>query len=162
MTGVFVRAAGLTGIYLLVMTSLAPGDVLVGGALGVAVAYVLRPREATARGARPSVPVRARVSAGAATLVRTAWEMVLGSWRVVRFCLGGQAAPGIVEIPRGDRSEANVALWGVLTGEAPDEVPIKVDEVRGVLLVHLVDASDPSAVRARHARSSEHQRRVVS
>jgi hypothetical protein len=55
----------------------------------------------------------------------------------------------------------NVALWGVLTGEAPDEVPVEVDEARGVLLVHLVDASDPGAVRARHERASARQRRVV-
>ena len=45
----------------------------------------------------------------------------------------------------------SVALWGVLTGEAPDEVVVDVDEARGVLIVHLVDAADPDAVRARHA-----------
>ena len=55
-----------------------------------------------------------------------------------------------------------VALWGVLTGEAPDEVPVDVDEARDVLIVHLVDASDPDAVRARHQRAYERwQRRVV-
>jgi multisubunit Na+/H+ antiporter MnhE subunit len=91
----------------------------------------------------------------------TAAEMARGSWRVVRFCLGAPASPGIVEIPRDDRSRLNVALWGVLTGEAPDEVPVVVDEARGVLLVHLVDAGDPEGVRARHARSREAQRRVV-
>jgi multisubunit Na+/H+ antiporter MnhE subunit len=87
--------------------------------------------------------------------------MVLGSWRVVRFCLGAPASPGIVEVPQGDRSPINVALWGVLTGEAPDEVPVEADVARGVLLVHLVDADDPDAVRARHARSGERQQKVV-
>jgi multisubunit Na+/H+ antiporter MnhE subunit len=87
--------------------------------------------------------------------------MVRGSWRVVRFCLGAPARPGIVEIPRDDRSRANAALWGVLTGEAPDEVPVEVDEERGMLLVHLVDAGDADAVRARHARSSVRQRKAV-
>ena len=67
----------------------------------------------------------------------------------------------IVEIPRDDRSRSNVALWGVLTGEAPDEVPVEVDEARGVLLVHLVDASDPPSVRARHAHATARQRKVV-
>ena len=55
-----------------------------------------------------------------------------------------------------------MALWGVLTGEAPDEVPVDVDEERDVLIVHLVDASDPAAVRERHGRTHERrQRRVV-
>jgi hypothetical protein len=38
-----VRGVALAGIYLLVLTSLAPGDILVGGAIGVAVAYSRRP-----------------------------------------------------------------------------------------------------------------------
>jgi multicomponent Na+:H+ antiporter subunit E len=68
----------------------------------------------------------------------------------------------LVEIPQGDRSPDGVALWGVLTGEAPDEIPVDVDDRRRVLIVHLIDASDPAAVRARHARTHERwQRRVV-
>ena len=92
-------------------------------------------------------------------VAETAREMVIGSWRVVRFCLGARAAPGFVEIPRGDRTAVEVALWGVLTGEAPDEVVVDVDEPRGVLVVHLVDAADPDAVRERHRRAHERLRR---
>jgi multicomponent Na+:H+ antiporter subunit E len=89
--------------------------------------------------------------------------MVRGSWRTARFCLRGGGQPGFVEIPRGDRSPNAVALWGVLTGEAPDEVPVDVDEERDVLIVHLVDASDPDAVRERHRRAYERaQRKVVA
>jgi multisubunit Na+/H+ antiporter MnhE subunit len=158
MTGVLLRAAALTAVYLLVLTSVEPGDVLIGAALGLAVSYWLRPRHPSGRAGDSA---RLRVAAGARMLGDTAAEMIRGSWRVVRFCLGAPASPGIVEIPRDDRSRANAALWGVLTGEAPDEVPVEVDEDRGVLLVHLVDASDPDAVRARHARSSVRQRKVV-
>jgi multisubunit Na+/H+ antiporter MnhE subunit len=85
----------------------------------------------------------------------TALEMVRGSWRVARFCLGSAGTPGLVEVPRGGRSDAGVALWGVLTGEAPDEVPVDVDTERDVLIVHLVDASDPEGVRERHRRVHE-------
>jgi multisubunit Na+/H+ antiporter MnhE subunit len=92
----------------------------------------------------------------------TAVDMVRGSWRTARVCLRGGAQPGFVEIPRGGRSPHAVALWGVITGEAPDEVPVDVDEERDVLIVHLVDASDPDAVRERHRRAYERaQSRVV-
>lgn len=161
MIGVLLRAAGLAGIYLLVMTSLDPGDVLIGSALGLAVATALWPRGTHRSPPDPVSPIE-WLGAFAMMLMETAREMVVGSWRVVRFCLDGSATPGFVEIPRGGRSRNSVALWGVLTGEAPDEVPVDVDEARDVLIVHLVDATDPDAVRARHQRAYERwQRRVV-
>jgi multisubunit Na+/H+ antiporter MnhE subunit len=134
----------------------APGDVLLAALLAGAVLTWL-PRAAPRSGAKaaPSARAAARVFAG------TAAEMVRGSWRVARFCLGRPAAPGFVEIPRGDRSNINVALWGVLTGEAPDEVVVDVDEERDVLIVHLVDAADPEGVRSRHRANESAQRAVV-
>lgn len=153
MIGLLLRAAGLALVYLLVLTSVHAGDVAVGGILGLAVATWLRPQR-TVAAAR--APVSAR--GAAAMLVQTAAEMVRGSWRTVRFCLGAPAAPGLVEIPRGDRTRVEVAVWGVLTGEAPDEVPVDVDEERGVLVVHLVDAGDPQAVRARHRTTHDRLR----
>jgi multisubunit Na+/H+ antiporter MnhE subunit len=154
MSRILVRAAALTGVYLLVLTSVAPGDVLTGGVLALAVAVAL-----PVGGAAPSP---ARLVAAAALLGSTTAEVVRGSWRTARFCLGARSAPGFVEIPRGDRSGHNVALWGVLTGLAPDEVVVDVDEARDVLIVHLIDASDPDAERARHAAAYERvQRKVV-
>jgi len=52
---------------------------------------------------------------------------------------------------RAGRSPHAVALWGVLTGEAPDEVPIDISEQRDVLIVGLVNASDPDVVREHQA-----------
>ena len=158
MSGILLRAAALMGVYLLVLTSTDRGDLLVGAMLGLAIAVAVRPRGA-ARGAGPSLALGA---AGGAAILRTAWEMVLGSWRVARFCLGTPSSPGFVEIPRGDRSGHEVAMWGVLTGEAPDEVVVDVDRRRGVLLVHLVDAADPDGVRTRHAHAHERWRRRVA
>lgn len=140
MIAIAFHAAVLAAIYLLVLTSLAPGDVVVGAALGLAVAVALRERDAgVARDLARMLPATLR-------------EMVVGSWRTARFCLGDRAHPGVVELPRLDRTPEEVAVWGVLTGESPDEVVVDVDEERDLLLVHLVDASDPDAVRARHAR----------
>jgi multisubunit Na+/H+ antiporter MnhE subunit len=159
MTGILLRAAGLTVIYLLVVTSLDPGDILVGAVLGLAIAIGLRPREPRRE---PPAPRLVRLRAAADMVRFTGWEMILGTWRVVRFCLGAPSAPGFVEIPRADRSHRGSALWGVITGEAPDEVPVHIDERRGVLIVHLVDASDPEAVRARHEAARDRwQRHLV-
>jgi multisubunit Na+/H+ antiporter MnhE subunit len=155
MSALVLRAAWYAAIYLLVLTSLAPGDVAMAVVLGLAAAVALRPRGRR----RPGPSLLARAGAAAGVVLATAGETARGSWRTVRFCLGAPAAPGLVAIPRGDRSSANVALWGVLTGEAPDEYP--VEAAGEVLLVHVLDASDPEAVRERHRRAYDRQRRVV-
>lgn len=155
---VLLRAGALASVYLLVLTSLEPGDILVGALLGLAVSLALDPRTPSPGGARAT----ARVGAAALGVAVIAAEMARGSGRVVRFCLGAKADPGFVEIPRDGRSRRNLGLWGVLTGEAPDEVPVDIDDDRDVLIVHLVDAGDPDAVRARHRRAyTRWQRKVV-
>lgn len=150
MAGIVVRIAGLVAIYLLVLTSLAPGDLLVGTL--VAGAIVLAGTRGNGRGI---ADWGARFVALARLIVATAWEIAVGTVRVVRFCLLGSGEPGFVEIPRGDRSRDAVALWGVITGEAPDEYPVAVDDERGVLIVHNLAASDADATRARHADARE-------
>lgn len=157
LTQFVLRAAFLAAVYLLVLTSLHPADIALAAALGLGAAYALRPRRGAARGGGAPDPVAALRVAG-----RTAAEMVRGSWRTVRFCLGpDDDRAGFVEIPREGRSRHNVAFWALLTGESPDEVPVDIDEERDVLVVHLVDASDPEAVRARHRADAELQRKVV-
>ena len=160
MSRVAIQGLAFMGIYLLVLTSADPGDGLVGLVLGVVLALVLRPRLA---GRRAATPRLAGLVALGPVLVTTAVEMARGSWRTARFCLGRGGSPGFVEIPRAGRPRHGVALWGLLTGEAPDEVPVDIDEERDVLIVHLVDASDPDAIRDRHRRACESaQRKVVS
>lgn len=156
MIGTVVRTVLFTVVYLLVLTSRAPGDVLVGAVLALALALTLRGRGS----ARVAAPLSERLVAATVVGLQTAAEMVRGSWRVARFCLGDRGAPGFVELPRDARSRHETALWGVLTGEAPDEVVVDAGTDR--LVVHLVDASDPDAVRARHAAAHERwQRKVV-
>ena len=160
MSRILIQALALMGVYLLVMTSAKPADAAAGLLLGLVLAVALRPR---LPGRSPATPGLAGLIALGPVLARTAVEMAVGSWRTARFCLRGTGQPGFVEIPRGERSRHGVAFWGVLTGEAPDEVPVDVDEDRRVLIVHLVDAGDPEAVRERHRRAYERaQRKVVA
>jgi multisubunit Na+/H+ antiporter MnhE subunit len=160
MSRIIVQALALMAIYLLVMTSAKPADAAAGLVLGLALAVALRPR---LPGRRPATPSRAALLALGPLLAQTVVEMAVGTWRTALFCLRGAGRPGFVEIPRGERSRHSVALWGVLTGEAPDEIPVDVDEERQVLIVHLVDAGDPDAVRERHRRAYERaQRKVIA
>ena len=150
------RTIGLASIYLLVMTSLDPWDIAAALLLGLVVAIALRPQG----DAQVVTGVTGGPRAVAGALLATAREMVVGTGRVVIFCLRPHAHPtGFVEVPRDGRNRADLAFWGLLTGEAPDEVPVDIDEERDVLLVHLVDASDPEAVRARHHRAHERMER---
>jgi multisubunit Na+/H+ antiporter MnhE subunit len=153
-TRVLVVGAGLAAVYLLVLTSVAPGDVAAAAVLGFGAAVLLRPGSAAAR--TNTLHLRRRAVPG--LLWRTAAEMVRGSWRTVRFCLGWAGEPGFVEIPRDGRTDLDVALWGLVTGEAPDEIVVDVDDERDVLVVHLIDAGDPDGVRARHRADLEHRR----
>lgn len=159
MTGILLRIAGLTAIYLLVLTSVQPGDILIGAAL----ASVLVLGGGVARKGLPAEGGWLGWSRGFVGMIAvTASDMVTGSVRVARFCLGGTARPGFVEIPREGRSEDAVALWGLLTGEAPDEYPVAIDTDPDVLVVHVLDAHDPDAVRDRHRRMHERwQQHVV-
>ena len=153
---IIVRAIGLAAIYLLVLTSLDPYDIAAGLLLGLLVAIVLRPQGE----AQMVVRLTGGPRAIAGAILATAGEMVVGTGRVVAFCLRPDAhPPGFVEIDSDGRTRTDLAFWGLLTGEAPDEVPVDIDEERGVLLVHLVDASDPEAVRARHHRAHERMER---
>ena len=158
MTSVAWRTAGLTSIYLLVLTSVAPGDVLVGGLLALAIVIGSRSRRLRARRSSTGPWLLHLVG----MLGSTARDMVIGTGRVVRFCLRPDTGAGFVEVPRGARSRRGVALWGLLTGEAPDEYPVHVDESRHVMIVHTIDARDPDGVRARHEAAHQRwQRHVV-
>ena len=125
------------------------------------LAVALRPR---LPGRRPATPTlararRARPGAGSDGGRDGARQLADGALLPARR----RAARASSRSRAADRSRHAVALWGVLTGEAPDEVPVDVDEERDVLIVHLVDASDPDAVRERHRRAYERaQRKVVA
>lgn len=159
MIGLLLRAAALAAIYLLFLTSIAIGDVVIGALLGLALAYALHPG---AMGPVPAAGWPTRIGAALVVFARTLAQMVRGSWRVIRFCVGAPSSPGFVEVPRGERSRVNVALWGLLTGESPDEIVVDFERSRDVLIVHLIDASDPDQVIDRHRQAYERwQRKVV-
>jgi multicomponent Na+:H+ antiporter subunit F len=98
-----------------------------------------------------------RLAAAPAFALGTLADMVRGTWHVALYIVGVRRldTPGLVAIPRGERTSSGVAVWGYITAISPDEIVVEADDDRGLLLVHLLDARDIPAIHARHARTYE-------
>lgn len=160
MTRFVLLMVTLTVVYLLVLTSVEAGDILVGAALSAVLAgasMLLRPA------VRIGPPLGDRLAAVPALVFGTLADMVRGTWHVALYVLRDQRleSPGIVAIPKGERTGSGVAVWGYITAVSPDEIVVDVDGERDVLLVHVLDARDASAHRARHQHTYERRQRRV-
>ena len=156
---IVLRVVALTAIYLLVLTSVHPGDVLTGVVL--AVALVAAGRRIQPLGPPPSEPWHG----GSPGCLRSSvgrWSSSFGAPGHCLWCLNPRrSAPGLVTVPIPPCPPTSAAAWGVRVGITPDTVVVEIDEERGRMLLHVIDARDPDAVRAGQLDSyRRHQRRV--
>lgn len=154
--------AGLTLIFAGVVASFAPADLLLGAGLSALLLAAARRFIWTTPGA-PGRELGSRVVAFWPFAWAVAREVVVGTWEVALVVLHVRPlrAPGIVAVPIGERTPSGVAVAALTTTLSPGAVLIDVDEERGVMLLHVLDASDPDRVRADQQRFYErHQRRV--
>jgi multisubunit Na+/H+ antiporter MnhE subunit len=160
MSGPLLRVAALTAIYLLVLTSVAPGDVLVGivlSALLVAAGRRIRPL-----GPPPDVPLARRLAGVPALVAGTAVDLVRSTRRTAAWCLHpGRTPAGLVTVPIPPCTPSSAAAWGIRVGLTPDTVVVELDDERGRILLHVIDARDPDAVRADQLDSYERRQRRV-
>ena len=151
MTKRVLAVSAVACVYLLALASLDPLDALIGIALAAGLVWGLggllfRGGDVAAGGlARRAVffvPF-----AGAIV-----WDILRGTWQVALVVLHVRPLerPGIVEIPIGERSRTGVAVSALVATLSPGEVLVDVDWERGRMLLHVLDATDPEAVRARH------------
>ena len=155
-------ALALGVIYALTLASADPVDLLMGAAAGGLLAAALG-RRLPATFDAPSPPHARRllwfpVFAGAVLA-----DIVTGTWDVALRVVGLRRLerPGIVRVPIGERSDRGVAVSALATTLSPGSVLVDVDWERRDLLVHVIDASDPGAVRADLQRFYDrYQRRV--
>jgi multisubunit Na+/H+ antiporter MnhE subunit len=141
---------GLVAVYALTLGSLAPGDLAIGAAVGVAVLALTRRFLEPAPGTPPMTLWRLR------HLPRFAWavlgEIAAGTWMVTMVVLGVRDfVPGIVAVPLGERSETGVAVTALAINLSPGELLVDVDWGRELMFVHVLDAHDPDDVRSRYA-----------
>jgi multisubunit Na+/H+ antiporter MnhE subunit len=139
----------LAATYALTLASADPVDLLTGLVLAAVLMLALRGR-LPAPGERNPPSLLVRVVAFPVLLGALLVDMTKGTWDVSLRVLHLRPlqSPGIVVVPVGDRSPRGVAVTGLLIGLSPGTVLLDVDEQRRVMLFHVIDASDPDAVRA--------------
>ncbi|MGI9049041.1 MAG: Na+/H+ antiporter subunit E [Rubrobacteraceae bacterium] len=138
----------LTLTYALVLASFKPWDLAIGVAVSGTLLFLFRrfvfdEHRAGERG------VLRRVLAFWPFAAVTAWRVVVGTWEVALLTLHLRKLEnqGIVAVPIGERTPLGVAVSALSTTLSPGTVLIDVDWEREVMLIHVIDASDPDAFR---------------
>ncbi|CAM2835960.1 Na+/H+ antiporter subunit E [Mycobacterium intermedium] len=149
MIGLAVRLAGLTAVYLMFLTSVEPGDVVVGVVLALLLAlgeaFLLGPDRWARR--HSAATVLRRLAGLPALIGFTVLDMCRGSWQVALHCLGLRPiAPGFVTIPIRPNDPVSATAWAIRVGLSPDTVVVDVDDEQGTLVLHVLDASDRAGV----------------
>lgn len=157
-------------VWLLTLGSLAWGDVAVGLLLAALLELGWRRRVArggtigTEDGDLQRPPLHRALLATPALVWAVLVEITRGTVEVAKYSLGIREVEhdGVVEIRLEGISEEGVAAWAFISTISPGELVLDVDEERGVLVIHALDASDPDAIRARHHDFYErYQRKVI-
>jgi multisubunit Na+/H+ antiporter MnhE subunit len=161
-TRLLVSAGLLTAVYALAIGSADPWDVATGAAIALALTVAARSLVFAGPGrslhALPGTLWALLALAG--IVIR---DIVTGTWRValVVLHLRPLAAPGIVAVPLGERTRQGTAVSGLLLSIAPGEYLVEVDWERRLMLVHVIDASDPEEIRGRMRRNYDRYQRKV-
>jgi multisubunit Na+/H+ antiporter MnhE subunit len=157
-----LAVVALTLVYALTLASFAPAD-LVLGALAASAILVATRRLTLAAAPLDGLSLARRLLGFPIFALELVREIAVGTWQVSLVVLGLRplVQPGIVAVPLGERSESGIAASALALTLSPGEVFVDVDRERGVMLVHVLDARDPDAVRRRYAHFYErYQRRV--
>lgn len=165
MSRALVAVVSLAAVYVLMLVSLDPVDVATGVLLAVAVLTGLGRFLAADRlgDARPAGVLR-RLAAVPGFAAVTVLDTVRGTWDValVVLALRPLRRSGIVAIPFEGRTRSGAIVTGLTATLSPGEFLIDIDEERGVILMHVLDASDPDAVREQYRHRYERWQRKVA
>lgn len=141
----------LTLVYALVLASFKPWDLAIGAAVSGILFFTARGYlfgdEPEMRGSLPG-----RVAAFAPFAAAVVREVVVGTWEValVTLHLRPLENPGIVAIPIGERTPTGVAVSALVMTLSPGEFLVEIEWERKVMLMHVIDVTDPDAIREKH------------
>lgn len=141
---------GVALVYLLVLGSFAPTDIVMGLAISGALLYGTRKLTFLEGPASPNL-LRRLLYFFPFALAET-WIIIVGTWKValVTLHVSSVECPGIVAIPIGERTPNGVAVSALCSTLSPGTFLVDVDWERKVMLIHAIDASDPEEVRREH------------
>lgn len=162
MSRVVLALALLTAVYTLALASFDPWDLALGLGASAITLLVFR-RFLFGDRPRPIEGLPRRALAFPMLVWRVLVDITIGTWRVASVVLHLRPLerPGIVLIPLGDRTELGTVVSAFASTLSPGEYLVDIDWERRFLLMHVLDARDPEAVRARFADFYERfQRRV--
>lgn len=157
-----LTVAGLDAVYLVVLGRVSAADAL-AGAVWAALFLWWFHRQVFAgapRGAGYVTRLLAAVPLTAVVFARGAHGALRMALAAVRPRPGSRG--GFVEIPFGERTTSGAAVSALFDSMAPGSYAVDIDEQRGVMLIHVLDASDEEAIRRdREAFYRRWQRRVI-
>jgi multisubunit Na+/H+ antiporter MnhE subunit len=159
---VVATALGLGLLYALALASTDPVDLVTGTAVGAVLLLALGSRLRREQGAE-TPPLVGRVAWFPVFVGAVLVDVLQGTWDVALRVLHLRPIdrPGLIRIPIGERSERGIAVSALATTLSPGSVFVDIDRERRELLLHVIDASDPDASRARLQRFYDrYQRRV--
>ncbi len=135
---------GLTAMWLLLVGSVSPGQVLLGLAIATAMTLGFR-------AVRPLHPRIRRPLAALKLLCHVAPDVLRSNWAVGRIVLGltggRQIRSGFVDIPLALRDPHALAVLAVIVTSTPGTVWADLSQDDAVLTLHVLDLRDPQAVR---------------
>lgn len=162
MSRLVFSAVLLTIIYAITLGSFAAWDLAIGGllSLGIMLAF----RRALFNGA--SIGLLGLLKRSVAFFPFAAailYEVAVGTWTVVLIVLHLRplVRPGIVAVPIGARSRTGVAVSAMATTLSPGSYLVDVDWRKRLILLHVIDASDPEQVIEAHQHFYERYQRHV-
>jgi len=152
----------LTLVYALVLASFHPYDLGIGAAISGALYFAVR---GYLFGDEPDTKgnLLGRVVAFAPFVAAVARDVAVGTWEValVTLHLRPLHNPGIVAIPIGERSPLGISVTALVMTLSPGAFLVEVDWEREVMLMHVIDATDPEGIRRSHEEFyRRHQKKV--
>ncbi len=139
----------VAGIYMMTLASYHPLDLLFGVVASVAALYAYRGFVFGGAEGRPDqLPeLLGRCVAFFPFVVAVVWDVLKGTWEValVVLHLRPLVRPGLVKVPLGERTPTGVAVTALVTTLSPGALLVEANDE--FMLLHVIDASDPEAVR---------------
>jgi multisubunit Na+/H+ antiporter MnhE subunit len=138
----------LTLVYALMLASFAWPDVLTGALVSIALMAIYRK---TLFAVKPEASYVLHILMYLPKLIAMLIvDIVKGTWQVTTFVTGLKKLnnPGIVKIPLGNHSRPGIGIVGLFITLSPGSFLIDIDWDERVMLVHVIDASNPDTTRA--------------